>query len=85
MNMIFDSAGGRKMALGILGLIGVTILAALRVIDGPQAVDTIKWIIISVAGALAVSDIGAGLAAPKVTAPDPVVPPVIQPVTNPPK
>jgi hypothetical protein len=65
MQTIFDSVGGRKMLLGVLGIVAVTILAALKAIDGPQALDAIKWIILGVAGALAVSDIGTGIAATK--------------------
>jgi len=61
MQTIFDTAGGRKMLLGILGIVSMTLLAAMKIIDGVTAVDTIKWIIIGVAGALAVSDVGAGI------------------------
>jgi len=62
MQWLFDSAGGRKMLLGVLGIVAVTALALLERIEGALAVETIKWIIIGVAGALAVSDVGAGLA-----------------------
>lgn len=81
MQWIFNEAGGRKMLLAILGIISMTVLACMKVIDGTTAVDTIKWIILGVAGALAVSDIGNGLAARK---PDPVTPPVEEkpPVTG---
>jgi uncharacterized membrane protein YuzA (DUF378 family) len=62
MQWLFDSAGGRKMLLGIMGIVSMTILAALEIIDGNVAVETIKWIIIGVAGALAVSDVGNSIA-----------------------
>jgi len=63
MAWLFDSAGGRKMVLAILGIMAVTALALGKVIEGAVAVETIKWIIIGVAGALAVSDVGNGIAA----------------------
>lgn len=74
MQWIFESAGGRKMLLGVLGLVAVTVLALAHVIEGAVAVETIKWIIIGVAGALAVSDIGKGLAS-NGSAPPPPTPP----------
>jgi len=61
MGAVFATAGGRKMLLAILGIISMTVLACVRVIDGTSAMETIKWIIIGVAGALAVSDVGAGI------------------------
>jgi hypothetical protein len=61
MQWLFENAGGRKMLLGILGIAAITVLAALKIIDGVVAVDQIKWIIVAVAGALAVSDVGNAL------------------------
>lgn len=63
MQWLFESAGGRKMLLGILGIVALTVLAVAKVIEGAVAVETIKWVIIAVAGALAVSDVGNGIAA----------------------
>ena len=80
MQTIFDTAGGRKMLLGILGILSMTLLAALKVIDGITAVETIKWVIIGVAGALAISDVGTGISnLRKPDPPAPMIPPVIGP------
>jgi hypothetical protein len=62
MNWIFNEAGGRKMLLGILAIVCVTVLSAVKAIDGTTAVETIKWVVIGVAGALAVSDVGNAMA-----------------------
>lgn len=74
MQWLFDSAGGRKMLLGILGIVAVTVLAVVDSIEGTVAIETIKWIIIGVAGALAVSDIGKGLASSGSASPPPTPP-----------
>jgi di/tricarboxylate transporter len=61
MNWLFETTGGRKMLLGILGIAAMTVLACLKIIDGNEAVEQIKWVIVGVAGALAVSDVGNAL------------------------
>jgi hypothetical protein len=81
MQWLFDSTGGRKMTLGILGILSVLTLAVLKIIDGTTAVDTIKWMVVGVTGALAVSDIGNSLKKPEVL---PVVPQVLPaPIVSP--
>ena len=80
MNWLFETTGGRKMFLGLIGIVGVVVLCALGKIDSTLAVDTLKWVIGLVAGAIAIDDVGKSFAAGKTA---PVVPPVeVPPVTK---
>jgi hypothetical protein len=56
MKWLFESVGGRKFLLGVLGIVAVTVLAGLHEIPGEAAVEAIKWMVIGVAGAVAVED-----------------------------
>jgi hypothetical protein len=56
MTWLFETVGGRKFLLGVIGIVSVTILAVVHEIPGEAAVEAIKWMVIGVAGAVAVED-----------------------------
>mgnify|MGYP006267476413 CR=1 FL=1 len=56
MTKLFETIGGRKMLLGMLGTISITLLACLHVISGEVAVGTITALLIGTQGAIAYED-----------------------------
>ena len=57
MNDFLSGVGGRKFTVGLVAIVGVTVLAATGNATAEQAIDAMKWFVGIVVGGVAVENV----------------------------
>ena len=72
MNDFLSGVGGRKFTVGLVAIVGVTVLAAMGVATAEQAIEAVKWFVGIVVGGVTVENVATNVTSGK--KPKPVAP-----------